>query len=134
MGSAIALFDRAAAVRVPRSRFLPVKKCQDLLGLWSDAYRLSPDYHLTENPARDLGPLTVRLDETYYKKIDQLKTRFPHGAPSLVDCISLDIKGDVHFGKEIKIEGKVAIRNEADRPLTIEDGSKLTGDIYQAWD
>ena len=134
MGSAIALFDRAAAVRVPRNRFLPVKKSQDLLGMWSDAYALASDYQMIKNPARSAGPLKLTLDEIYYKKIDQLKTRFPHGAPSLVDCISLDIKGDVHFGKEIKIEGKVAIQNEADHRLTIEDGSKVTGDIYQARD
>ncbi len=132
MGSAIALFDQAAAVRVPRSRFLPVKKCQDLLGLWSDAYRLSSDYHLAQNPARDPGPLTVSLDETYYKKIDQLQSRFPYGAPSLVDCISLDVQGDVRFGKDIRITGKVAIKNSADHPMMIADGSHLAQDVHQA--
>ena len=41
MGSAISLFPRAAAVRVPRRRFSPVKNTDDLLAARSDAYELS---------------------------------------------------------------------------------------------
>ena len=44
MGSALALFRGAQAMRVPRSRFIPVKKCNDLLLLWSDVYELSEEY------------------------------------------------------------------------------------------
>src|SRR5690606_26731533 len=40
MGSAIAVFPGAQAVCVPRTRFLPIKKNNDLLVLWSDAYCL----------------------------------------------------------------------------------------------
>jgi UTP--glucose-1-phosphate uridylyltransferase len=36
MGSAISVFEGAAAVQVPRQRFIPVKRCRDLLSLWSD--------------------------------------------------------------------------------------------------
>jgi hypothetical protein len=38
MGAAISLFDNAAAVRVPRSRFFPVKTCNDLLAMRSDCF------------------------------------------------------------------------------------------------
>ncbi len=40
MGAAIGVFEGAQAIRVPRSRFVPVKKTSDLLVLRSDAYVL----------------------------------------------------------------------------------------------
>src|SRR5262249_33172694 len=43
MGAAIAVFEGARAVRVPRSRFVPVKTTGDLLVLWSDLYELTDD-------------------------------------------------------------------------------------------
>lgn len=43
MGAAIECFPGASAVVVPRTRFVPVKKCNDLLLLRSDAYVLTPD-------------------------------------------------------------------------------------------
>ena len=33
----------AQAIRIPRSRFAPVKKCDDLLALRSDAYKLTEE-------------------------------------------------------------------------------------------
>ncbi len=39
MGSAIECFDDADAVVVPRSRFAPVKTCNDLFALRSGAWR-----------------------------------------------------------------------------------------------
>ena len=33
MGSAISVFDRAGAIRVPRTRFIPVKNTNDLLAV-----------------------------------------------------------------------------------------------------
>lgn len=44
MGSAIECFDSAGAVVVPRSRFAPVKTCNDLFVLRSDAYAVSPEF------------------------------------------------------------------------------------------
>ena len=41
MGSAIECFDDAGAVVVPRSRFSPVKTCNDLFALRSDAYKVA---------------------------------------------------------------------------------------------
>ena len=129
MGSAISVFQGATAIRVPRGRFAPVKKCQDLLALWSDCYVLADDYRVVLNPNRNLGPPTIKLDSKYYKKIKQLKARFPHGAPSLLDCISLDVQGDVVFGKAVVIKGRVAISNDEDNPVTIADGSVVEKDM-----
>jgi UTP--glucose-1-phosphate uridylyltransferase len=129
MGSAVSLFDGATAIRVPRTRFAPVKKCQDLLVVWSDCYLLTDDYFVIQNPKRRIGPLTVRLDSKYYKKIGQLKARFPYGAPSLVDCESLDVEGDILFGNNVVIKSKVVIANHSDQQVAIADGSVIEKDL-----
>ena len=46
MGAAIAVFEKAAAVRVSRSRFAPVKTQADLDGVRSDAYELTTKFRL----------------------------------------------------------------------------------------
>ncbi len=129
MGSAISIFDEATAIRVPRRRFAPVKKCQDLLALWSDAYVLTDDYQVVQNPKRRLGPLLLQLDNKYYKKIDQIKARFPHGAPSLLQCVSLNVQGDVVFGRGVEIKGNVVIANNTARQATIADGIVIEQDL-----
>ncbi|MDT8323941.1 MAG: UTP--glucose-1-phosphate uridylyltransferase [Bacteroidota bacterium] len=110
MGAAISLFEKAAALRVPRSRFAPVKTTDDLLAVWSDAYVLTDDYRIVRNPARTLPHLDVVLDKKYYKFVSQLKERFPAGAPSLLHCASLRIEGDARFGSGVLCRGDVHIR------------------------
>jgi len=129
MGSAISIFDGATAIRVPRTRFAPVKKCQDLLALWSDCYVLTEDYYVIQNHRRRPDPLVIRLDSKYYKKIDQLKARFPHGAPSLLDCASFEVEGDVVFGKGVVLRGKVVIANRSDSQVAIADGNVIEKDL-----
>src|SRR5690606_18940014 len=65
MGSALALFRGAQAMCIPRSRFIPVKKCNDLLLLWSDVYELSDAYLpcLAQGVA---APPLVILDDAHY--------------------------------------------------------------------
>merc|ERR1712144_198174 len=43
MGAAISCFEGAIALQIPRSRFAPVKKCDDLVALRSDAYEITED-------------------------------------------------------------------------------------------
>ncbi|RLT34779.1 MAG: UTP--glucose-1-phosphate uridylyltransferase [Chloroflexi bacterium] len=132
MGLAISIFEGSQAICVPRNRFRPVKKCNDLLALWSDAYvltenfqvRLDPRRHSGEAPAGD--PLVV-LDDNYYGLIDDLTARFPHGAPSLVQCRSLTVDGDVYFGEGVVVNGDVTVRNPSNSPLWIADGAVLSG-------
>ena len=52
MGAAIDVFDGAAAVRVPRSRFVPVKTTEDLLSLRSDAYVIRDGPRVAAGPSR----------------------------------------------------------------------------------
>lgn len=129
MGSAISTFEGATAIRVSRNRFAPVKTCQDLLALWSDCYVLTDDMYVVQNPKRRLEPLVCRLDSRYYENIDQLEARFSRGVPSLLECISLDVQGDVFFGRGVEIEGKVVIANRGDHPVTLPDGSVIQGDM-----
>jgi UTP--glucose-1-phosphate uridylyltransferase len=130
MGSAIALFEGAQALRVPRMRFVPVKKNNDLLVLWSDVYELTEECHLRLSPARHTYPLhrppLVKLDDRYYGMIDDLRRRFPHGAPSLIECTSLTVEGDVRFGRNVAIRGAVRLVNDGAGPLVIEDGAVIT--------
>ncbi|NOX60659.1 MAG: UTP--glucose-1-phosphate uridylyltransferase [Chloroflexi bacterium] len=127
IGSAIGVFEGATAVRVPRTRFAPVKTTNQLLGVRSDAYILTEDYRVMLNPRRNQTPLLITLDDRFYKFIDALDARFPFGPPSLVDCISLDIRGDVRFGRDVKVIGSVTLQPPDDTPLTIPDHAVLHG-------
>jgi UTP--glucose-1-phosphate uridylyltransferase len=127
MGSAIAVFSGAQAMCVPRSRFIPIKKNNDLLVLWSDVYRLTTDYHLELSPTVSQPPL-VYLDERYYQMISDLRTRFPYGAPSLVNCQEFRVEGDVSFGKAVAVSGTVKISNASGTPIHIADGTRLSGE------
>ena len=128
IGSAISLFERSAALRVPRSRFAPVKNCDDLLAVWSDCYLLTPDYRVCVNPARLAAPPSLALDPTYYSRIDLLQSRFPCGAPSLVDCASFSVKGDVRFGRGIAVRGAASLTNTNSVQASVDDGTVITGD------
>ena len=128
LGSAISLFKNSSAIRVPRTRFAPVKHCDDLVLVWSDYYILSPDFTLAINPARQSGPISITLDSRYYSRLDLLKSRFPCGVPSLADCTSLTITGDVRFGCSTAIRGAVSITNKNAAQAFIEDNADISTD------
>ncbi len=125
MGAAVSFFERAAAVRVPRRRFSPVKNTDDLLAVRSDAYRLTDDWRVVLHPARTTPPV-IDLDERFFKMIDDFERRFPAGPPSLRCCDSLKIEGDISFGKGVVVEGEATLR--ALRPAAVADGTVLTGE------
>jgi UTP--glucose-1-phosphate uridylyltransferase len=129
MGSAIAVFEGAGAIRVPRARFAPVKTNNDLLAVRSDAYRLTDDYHVIPNPERQHERLTINLDLDYYHLIDEMEARFPEGVPSLVECEEFSVKGDVKFGAGVKLVDRVTVVNGSDEQRTIEDGVVLEGTV-----
>lgn len=98
MGQAISLFPGARAVQVGRERFMPVKSTSDLLALRSDLYLLNEDYTLRRNPARQSeDEIIIKLDDQYYRSLEQLDAHFPNGVPSLVNCRRLEIEGEVYF-------------------------------------
>lgn len=126
MGSAVECFEGARAIDVPRDRFAPVKTTSDLLGLWSDAYRLTDDARMVAvDPAANRARV-VELDPRFYAHVEDLQARFPAGAPSLVGCRSLRIEGDHRFGANVTVEGDVRLVNEGDRPVEIAEGTVLS--------
>lgn len=125
MGAAISLFDGATAVEVLPTRFLPVKKCADLLALRSDCFIFQADGSLMPNPARRLGRIQVNLDPAFYTKIDDFEKRFAHGVPSLIDCETLTVKGDVYFESAVVIKGKVLIHNNGPEATVISAGTVI---------
>ena len=131
MGSAIAVFEGTQAVRVPRSRFAPVKTTNDLLAIRSDAYTLTGDYRVIANPARTLDHIVVDLDSRYYKMIADLEARFPHGALSLLECVRLTVEGDIRFGANVRAKGDVTLTNHSGAQVKIEDNTLLRGE--QSW-
>lgn len=127
MGAAIASFDGAAALRVSRRRFRPVKRCSDLLGLWSDAYALGEDGSLELVDAREGRAPVVDLDPRHYGTLKQLWASFPEGAPSLKECDHLEVRGRTRFGRAVRAVGRVEVLGPEDRILDIPDGQTLQG-------
>jgi len=129
MGAAISLFEGATAVKVSGSRFFPVKKCTDLLALRSDCFTFSENEELIENPTRTLPRLKIDLDPQYYGKIDLFDQRFAHGAPSLIDCASLTIQGDVRFESDVTVKGNVVLKNRGASQAVVKKGALINNDI-----
>ncbi len=127
MGAAIALFPNAAALRVPRTRFAPVKNCDDLLLLWSDAFIIDINSNIISNPDRKHSAINVDLDPEYYSFINDLRSRFPFGAPSMVGCNTLTVRGDFTFGESVSLLNNVTLRNISGKPVKIADNSMITG-------
>jgi UTP--glucose-1-phosphate uridylyltransferase len=125
MGAAIGIFDGAAAVRISRRRFAPVKTTDQLLALRSDAYALTGGAHVELVPERGERPPLVELDPRFFRLVGDFEARFPHGPPSLADCDRLRVVGDVVFGAGVRVRGTATVENDGPEPLRIEDGTVL---------
>ena len=117
MGAAIEVFEGARALRVPRTRFAPVKTTDDLLALRSDAYELTDDARVVLADGRTDAPF-VALDPEHYKLLRDFEERFPAGPPSLVECDRFEVEGDVHFGAGVVARGDVVVHGPARRSRT----------------
>ncbi len=125
MGAAISCFENAEALVVPRNRFAPVKTTNDLLAVRSDLYTLGEEHQVALHPQRFSPPPDIRLDPAYYKSIADFEARFPYGAPSLLHCEELQIDGNIFFGRNITVEGRLHLKNPTDTPAVMADGSRL---------
>ena len=129
MGAAISLFEGATVIKVPPARFFPVKKCSDLLAVRSDRFIFSKENNLILNPNVRSDTINIDLDPQYYGKIDLFDERFVGGVPSLIDCESLFIEGDVHFEGDITIKGKVELKNRGKSKAVIKKGTVIDMDL-----
>jgi UTP--glucose-1-phosphate uridylyltransferase len=126
MGAALGVIDGARALRVPRSRFTPVKTTNDLLALRSDAYELADDGRVVLVAERDGSPPDISLDADHFKLVADFEPRFAAGAPSLRACDRLVVRGDVTFGAEVVVRGDVEIEAHGG-PVRLADGTVLEG-------
>jgi UTP--glucose-1-phosphate uridylyltransferase len=126
MGAAISVFEGAQALRVPRSRFAPVKTLEDLLAVRSDAYELTRDHRIRLVPERQAPP-RIRLDPKTYRTVEDLQRHMPWGPPGLRACSSLSIHGEVTFGQDVTCRGDVEIL--AASPWRVPDGATLSGSV-----
>ncbi|KAI5962373.1 UGP1 [Candida pseudojiufengensis] len=123
VGAAIRHFKGAHGVVVPRSRFLPVKTCSDLLLVKSDLFYLEHGA-LKLDPTRDgfSNPL-IKLG-SHFKKVSGFQSRIPH-MPKILELDHLTITGNVSIGKGVQLKGTVIIVcNDGDK-IDIPNGSIL---------
>jgi UTP--glucose-1-phosphate uridylyltransferase len=128
MGSAISAFYNATAVRVPRTRFAPVKTTNDLLLVMSDCYVRTGDETISPNPERTTPMPQIKLDPRFYKNIEAFLARFPHGAPSLLHCDSLEIEGDILFEGGVTLKGNVRLSTSKPGQGRIAPGATIEGE------
>jgi UTP--glucose-1-phosphate uridylyltransferase len=121
MGAAIEVFDGARAVEVDRSRFRPVKTTNELLLVRSDLYRVRED-GIVESTTDRAEPY-VDLGASY-RLFGDFETRFPQGVPSMRECTSLRVEGDVTFGAGVVCVGDVRVTGDHG---TVPDGARLEG-------
>ncbi|KAJ3763981.1 UTP-glucose-1-phosphate uridylyltransferase [Lentinula raphanica] len=122
-GAAIKHFKNAHGINVPRSRFLPVKSCSDLLLIKSDIYSLSHG-QLVINEQRMFETTPVIKLGDHFKKIQQFQKRFKK-IPKIIELDHLTVTGDVYFGRNVTLRGTViVVANEGQR-IDIPDGCIL---------
>ena len=96
MGAAIEVFEGARALRVPRTRFAPVKTTDDLLALRSDAYELTDDARVVLGRRPHRRARSSRSTPTTTSCCATSRRASPTGPPSLVECDRFEVEGDVH--------------------------------------
>ncbi|KAK8630500.1 hypothetical protein V6N13_079292 [Hibiscus sabdariffa] len=122
-GAAIRFFDNDIVFNVPRSRFLPVKATSDLLLVQSDLYTLVDGY-FSRNAARaELSNPSIKLGPEF-NKVSNFLSRFK-SIPSIISLDRLSVSGDVWFGANIVLKGKVKIAAKEGVKLEIPDGAIL---------
>jgi len=122
MGTAVEAFEGSVALRVPRSRFRPVKTTNELLLLRSDVFELDEQSRVVSRI--DHPEPRVALDD-HYTFIADFDARFPRGVPSMRECTSFAVEGDVTFGADVVAVGDVEVA--AGSPARVADGARLSG-------
>ena len=122
MGAAIGVFEGAQAIRVPRSRFVPVKKTSTC-----SCSAPTPTCSATVRGSRWPRGASARrwsmLDDDHFKLVRDFDAHFPAGAPSLREAERLIVEGDVTFGRDVAVRGSVTVSG----PARVQDGTVLEG-------
>lgn len=127
-GAAMKDFEGAIGINVPRSRFQPVKKTQDLLLVMSNLYSLKKG-SLVINPQRAFPSVPlIKLGDNHFAKVRDFLARFAT-IPDILELNHLTVSGDVTFGRGVSLRGTVIIiANHGDR-IDIPSGAILENKI-----
>ncbi|KAH9386097.1 UTP--glucose-1-phosphate uridylyltransferase [Nematocida major] len=124
IGASIKYFSNSRGLVVPRSRFLPVKTCSDLMLLQSTLFKISHGT-LAISPSRisDSIPI-IRLLGGCFKTVSDYRKHVM--GPVIMDELEhLTISGNVTIGKHVELKGTVIIVAEDGKSIDIPDGSVL---------
>ena len=122
MGAAIGVFEGAAALRVPRARFAPVKTTNQLLVVRSDAYELADDWTVRAGRRPDPGGRSSTPTTTSCSATSRALPRGPAVAGASARRLTVD--GDVSFGRDV--DGQAA-RCALEGPRRSPDGARARG-------
>ncbi|KAG0582020.1 hypothetical protein KC19_3G027000 [Ceratodon purpureus] len=127
----VQFFDGSVAVEVPRTRFHPIRDTSDLLLFRSDLYTVREGV-VCPNPLRlsDVNP-TIELEGLKLRKMQYFTERLKH-IPSLLELSSLRVIGDVWFGSDVILQGKVVIWAKKDERIDIPDGEIIKDQLVTA--
>jgi UTP--glucose-1-phosphate uridylyltransferase len=128
IGSALECFPGAVGLTVSRDRFMPVKTTNDLLLVQSDLFVLEKG-KLIRNPKRKQKELPKVELGSEFTLLQDFQERIP-SAPSMLALDSLEVKGDVRFGKGVQLKGRVQL-TAVNRPLVVNDGSTLKDRVVE---
>ncbi|OGG95436.1 MAG: hypothetical protein A2527_04835 [Candidatus Lambdaproteobacteria bacterium RIFOXYD2_FULL_50_16] len=126
IGGGMKCFEGAKAVKVPRSRFLPVKKTDDLLLVQSNLFVLK-DGVLVKNPERQFEGLPLIRLGAYFQDLEAYAERFEE-IPDILELDLLTIVGDLRFGKNVTLRGNVILVCEQGS-LTLPEGTVLENKV-----
>jgi len=127
VGAAIQFFQNAKGVNVPRSRFLPVKSCSDLLVVQSDLYILNKGT-LVMNSRRPYTAVPLVTLGDNFKKVSEYIQRIK-SIPDMIELDQLTISGDVWLGAGITLKGTVIIVANQGSRIDIPDGAILENKV-----
>ena len=128
IGAAMKCFEKSQGIKVPRSRFLPVKQTDDLFLIKSNLYTLeNGTLKMSHDRMFGTTPL-VKLGAQHFKKNKDFESRFG-SIPDVLELHHLTVSGDVTFGKNVVLKGTViVIANHGER-IDIPDGAVLENKI-----
>uniref|UniRef100_A0A1I7T5L9 UTP--glucose-1-phosphate uridylyltransferase n=1 Tax=Caenorhabditis tropicalis TaxID=1561998 RepID=A0A1I7T5L9_9PELO len=131
IGGCIKNFHKALCVHVNRDRFRPVKNLGDLLSLRSTLCDLNTtNYKIHHNHAMGVPPI-ISLDPSVYTSVEEINKRFPH--PLVIKkCTQFNVIGNVRFGKNVQLSGKVTVTGKTENESYVCDNSVLVDEEYIA--
>lgn len=122
IGSALDCFDGAVGLCVPRDRFMPVKKTEDLLLVRSNLFNLKGG-RLVKNPERKNEQLPIIKFASPLDQVDGFQKCFST-IPNLLELQSLEVGGRVCFQGAASLKGKVKLKG-INKTIHIENGRQI---------